>query len=56
VALDKASILFNVAALYSQIGTRGDRSRRKGIEIAIDAFRRSAGKTIDIILSMNANE
>nr|CAB3265576.1 rhophilin-2-like [Phallusia mammillata] len=43
VSLEKASILFNIGALYSQLGTRADRTRRKGINIAIDAFQSSAG-------------
>ena len=44
VSLEKASILFNIGALYTQIGTRADRSHRRGIEEAIDAFQRSTGK------------
>uniref|UniRef100_A0A1A8HXF7 Rhophilin, Rho GTPase binding protein 2 n=1 Tax=Nothobranchius kuhntae TaxID=321403 RepID=A0A1A8HXF7_NOTKU len=41
--LEKASILFNMAALYSQIGTRSDRQTREGLEQAIAAFQKAAG-------------
>ena len=44
MSLEKACVLFNVGALYSQISTRSDRSRKKEIEIAIDGFQRAAGK------------
>ncbi|XP_051756406.1 rhophilin-2 isoform X2 [Ctenopharyngodon idella] len=43
VSLEKASILFNMAALYSQIGTRADRQTQAGLEDAIAAFQKSAG-------------
>lgn len=44
VSLEKASILFNMAALYSQIGTRADRQTQAGLEDAIAAFQKSAGE------------
>nr|XP_002122928.2 rhophilin-2-like [Ciona intestinalis]XP_018666799.1 rhophilin-2-like [Ciona intestinalis] len=43
VSLEKASVLFNLGALYSQIGTRADRTRRRGIEVAVSAFQQAAG-------------
>ncbi|XP_050627945.1 rhophilin-2 [Macaca thibetana thibetana] len=41
--LEKASVLFNTGALYTQIGTRCDRQTQAGLESAIDAFQRAAG-------------
>ncbi|XP_030859800.1 rhophilin-2 [Gorilla gorilla gorilla] len=41
--LEKASVLFNAGALYTQIGTRCDRQTQAGLESAIDAFQRAAG-------------
>ncbi|XP_006114990.1 rhophilin-2 isoform X1 [Pelodiscus sinensis] len=41
--LEKASILFNIGALYTQIGTRCNRETRLGLENAVDAFQRAAG-------------
>ncbi|KAM9826548.1 rhophilin-2 isoform X2 [Syngnathus typhle] len=43
LSLEKASILFNMAALYSQIGTRGDRQTSAGLREAISAFQKAAG-------------
>ncbi|KAM8893764.1 rhophilin-2 isoform 2-T2 [Spinachia spinachia] len=43
LSLEKASILFNMAALYSQIGTRSNRQTIEGLEQAISAFQKSAG-------------
>ena len=43
VAFEKASVLFNIAALYTQIGTRQDRDSQKGLDTAVDNFLRSAG-------------
>nr|AAK58588.1 rhophilin-like protein [Homo sapiens] len=40
---EKASVLFNTGALYTQIGTRCDRQTEAGLESAIDAFQRAAG-------------
>uniref|UniRef100_A0A8C4MU28 Rhophilin Rho GTPase binding protein 2 n=1 Tax=Equus asinus asinus TaxID=83772 RepID=A0A8C4MU28_EQUAS len=41
--LEKASILFNTGALYTQIGTRSNRQTQAGLESAVDAFQRAAG-------------
>lgn len=41
--LEKASILFNIGALYTQIGTRCNRQTQTGLESAVDAFQRAAG-------------
>uniref|UniRef100_A0A8D0FNS1 Rhophilin Rho GTPase binding protein 2 n=1 Tax=Strix occidentalis caurina TaxID=311401 RepID=A0A8D0FNS1_STROC len=41
--LEKASILFNIGALYTQIGTRCNRQTQAGLENAVDAFQRAAG-------------
>ena len=43
VAFEKASVLFNIAALYTQIGTRQDRGTQKGLDNSVDNFLRSAG-------------
>ncbi|XP_037649921.1 rhophilin-2 isoform X1 [Sebastes umbrosus] len=43
LSLEKASILFNMAALFSQIGTRSDRQTIAGLEEAISSFQKSAG-------------
>lgn len=43
ISLEKASILFNMAALYSQIGTRSDRQKTEGLEEAISSFQKAAG-------------
>uniref|UniRef100_A0A8C7TGL3 Rhophilin Rho GTPase binding protein 1 n=1 Tax=Oncorhynchus mykiss TaxID=8022 RepID=A0A8C7TGL3_ONCMY len=43
LAFEKGSVLFNVGALYTQIGARQDRSATAGIDCAIDAFQRAAG-------------
>ncbi|XP_061670831.1 rhophilin-2 isoform X1 [Syngnathoides biaculeatus] len=43
LSLEKASILFNMAALYSQIGTRSDRQTTAGLREAISAFQKAAG-------------
>ncbi|XP_041792673.1 rhophilin-2 isoform X2 [Chelmon rostratus] len=43
LSLEKASILFNMAALYSQIGTRSDRQTIAGLEEAISSFQIAAG-------------
>lgn len=54
VAFEKASVLFNVGALYTQIGTRQDRSTSKGLDAAVDNFLRSAG-TFQYILENFTN-
>ncbi|XP_041078247.1 rhophilin-2-like [Polyodon spathula] len=43
IALEKASILFNVGALYTQIATRCNRQNQSGLESAVDAFQKAAG-------------
>ncbi|XP_057697454.1 rhophilin-2 isoform X1 [Corythoichthys intestinalis] len=43
LSLEKASMLFNMAALYSQIGTRSDRQTSVGLRDAISAFQKAAG-------------
>ncbi|XP_019391387.1 PREDICTED: rhophilin-2 isoform X2 [Crocodylus porosus] len=43
LSLEKASILFNIGALYTQIGTRCNRQTQSGLENAVDAFQRAAG-------------
>ena len=43
MAFEKASVLFNVGALYTQIGTKQNRSNAKGLDAAVDNFLRSAG-------------
>ena len=54
VAFEKASVLFNVGALYTQIGTRQDRNTSKGLDSAVDNFLRSAG-TFQYILENFTN-
>ncbi len=43
LAFEKGSVLFNIGALYTQIGARQDRSTVTGVQNAIDAFQRAAG-------------
>lgn len=43
LAFEKGSVLFNIGALYTQMGARQDRSAAAGIDRAIDAFQRAAG-------------
>ncbi|XP_028260072.1 rhophilin-1 [Parambassis ranga] len=43
LAFEKGSVLFNIGALYTQIGARQDRSATAGIDRAVDAFQRAAG-------------
>lgn len=43
ISLEKASILFNMAALYTQIGTRSERDTQAGLENSISALQKSAG-------------
>eukprot|EP00061_Rhincodon_typus_P012890 g38921.t1 len=42
LAFEKGSILFNIGALYTQIGARQDRTTEEGINRAIDAFQKAA--------------
>lgn len=46
LSLEKASMLFNMAALYSQIATRSDRQTSAGLKEAISAFQKAAGMKI----------
>ncbi|NXO75139.1 RHPN2 protein, partial [Sitta europaea] len=41
--LEKASVLFNIGALYTQIGTRCNRQTQAGLENAVEAFQKAAG-------------
>uniref|UniRef100_A0A670ZU44 Rhophilin-2 n=1 Tax=Pseudonaja textilis TaxID=8673 RepID=A0A670ZU44_PSETE len=41
--LEKASILFNIGALYTQIGTKCNRQTAAGLQKAISAFQKAAG-------------
>nr|XP_005990790.1 PREDICTED: rhophilin-1 [Latimeria chalumnae] len=43
IAFEKGSVLFNIGALYTQIGARQDRSTSQGVGMAIDAFQKAAG-------------
>uniref|UniRef100_UPI00398E99B9 rhophilin-1 isoform X2 n=1 Tax=Pristiophorus japonicus TaxID=55135 RepID=UPI00398E99B9 len=43
LAFEKGSVLFNIGALYTQIGARQDRTTKEGINHAIDAFQKAAG-------------
>ncbi|KAG7275816.1 LOW QUALITY PROTEIN: hypothetical protein CRUP_016756 [Coryphaenoides rupestris] len=43
LSLEKASVLFNMAALYTQIGTRSDRQTLAGLDQAVSAFQKAAG-------------
>ncbi|XP_077302800.1 GTP-Rho-binding protein rhophilin isoform X2 [Arctopsyche grandis] len=43
VAFEKACILFNMAAIYTQIGAKQDRSESKGLDSAVDSLLRAAG-------------
>ncbi|XP_047219271.1 rhophilin-2 isoform X1 [Girardinichthys multiradiatus] len=43
LTLEKASMVFNMAALYSQIGTRSDRQTIVGLGEAISSFQKAAG-------------
>ncbi|XP_018319806.1 rhophilin-2-like isoform X2 [Agrilus planipennis] len=43
VAFEKACVLFNIAAIYTQIGTKQDRRTAKGLDSAVDSFLRAAG-------------
>ncbi|XP_077376260.1 rhophilin-2 isoform X2 [Festucalex cinctus] len=43
LSLEKASTLFNMAALFSQIGTRSDRQTSAGLKEAISSFQKAAG-------------
>ena len=43
IAFEKAAVLFNIGALYTQIGARQDRATEEGLDEAVDKFLRAAG-------------
>lgn len=43
VAFEKACVLFNIGALYTQLGARQDRQTARGLDQAVDSFLRAAG-------------
>ena len=43
MAFEKASVLFNIGSLYTQIGARYDRTTEDGLDSAVDNFLRAAG-------------
>lgn len=43
VAFEKASILFNAGALYTQVAAKQDRRTSRGLDQAVDSFLRAAG-------------
>ncbi|CAG9799344.1 unnamed protein product [Chironomus riparius] len=43
IALEKASILFNIAALYTQIGAKTDRTKVDELNYAVDCFLKASG-------------
>ncbi|XP_073536175.1 rhophilin-1 [Phyllobates terribilis] len=43
LAFEKGSVLFNMGALYTQIGARQDRHSLQGVNTAVDAFQKAAG-------------
>lgn len=43
VAFEKACVLFNLAALYTQLGARHDRTSPAGLDAAVNCLLRSAG-------------
>lgn len=43
VAFEKACILFNLGAIYTQIGTKHDRKSEKGLDGAVYSFLQAAG-------------
>ncbi|KAF8774846.1 Rhophilin-2 like protein [Argiope bruennichi] len=43
IAFEKASVLFNIAALYTQIAAKQDRLTSSGVDAAVDNFLRAAG-------------
>merc|ERR1719479_731709 len=43
VAFEKASVLFNIGGLFTQIGTKQDRVTEEGLDTAVDNFLRAAG-------------
>ncbi|XP_058805812.1 rhophilin-2 isoform X2 [Phymastichus coffea] len=43
VAFEKASVLFNAGALYTQVAAKQDRRTARGLDQAVDSFLRAAG-------------
>lgn len=43
LAFEKASILFNIGSIWSQIGAKQDRRTQEGLTKAIDVFQKAAG-------------
>ena len=43
MAFEKASVLFNTAALHSQLGAREDRTSQSGLDATIGHYLRAAG-------------
>lgn len=43
IGFEKGSVLFNIGALYTQIGCKQDRTKESGIESAIKSFQLAAG-------------
>ncbi|XP_042908259.1 rhophilin-2 [Parasteatoda tepidariorum] len=43
IAFEKASVLFNIASLYTQIAAKQDRVNSTGVDAAVDNFLRAAG-------------
>ncbi|XP_063217122.1 rhophilin-2 isoform X2 [Bacillus rossius redtenbacheri] len=43
VAFEKACVLFNMGALYTQLGAKQDRLLPKGLDSAVDSFLRASG-------------
>jgi hypothetical protein len=44
ISLEKASVLFNMAALFTQIGTRSNRQTLTGLDQAVTSFQKAAGE------------
>ncbi|MEE6500515.1 hypothetical protein FKM82_003813 [Ascaphus truei] len=43
ISLEKASILFNIGALHTQVGARCNRQTKSGLEEAVHSFEKAAG-------------
>ncbi|XP_070139205.1 rhophilin-2-A isoform X3 [Drosophila bipectinata] len=43
ISFEKACTLFNLGAIYTQIGTRHDRTTADGLDASVDSFLRAAG-------------
>lgn len=43
ITLEKASTLFNIAALYTQIGAKKDRTHLRELDASVDCFLKAAG-------------